>query len=288
MINHSFFASLPLSAKLFIAPAVVVFCLVVMSIMAYVGIAKQKAAIENMHSKRFAMYRASADLLVELTQVHEGMFRVMTWSQVGYADTRIEGAVVEQVARLKAVRATVATVLQRDSLLPEERVAYAGLDTPLAEYQMWCERVMDMANSDIATAAVYMGTAELKFTSLKTVLTRLADLEVQSSDEYFAQSLHAYRRTLLELLASIAAAIVIAGGTTYIITKMITRPVHRVVAELGSITDGQWDLTRRIPVESKDEIGSMTTRINSFVEKLQTLIQNLSNSTHHCHWHRPI
>jgi methyl-accepting chemotaxis protein len=278
MSKRRVFANLPLAAKLFIAPGVVMFCLVVMSIMAYVGIAKQKDAIENMHSKRFAMYRVSADLLVELTRVHEGMFRVMAWSQVGYADERIEAAEGEQLARLKKVRATVATILQRD-LLPEERAAYAGLDKPLADYEMWAQRVMDMANSDIATAAVYMGTAELKFTSLKDVLMRLAALEVQSSDEYFAQSLRTYRRTLFALLASITAAILIAVGTTYFITKQITHPIHRVVSELGAITDGRWDLTRRIPVESKDEISSMTTGINSFVEKLHTLIQKLSNST---------
>ena len=129
---------------------------------AYRSIAKQEHAIESMHTKRFAMYRSSTNLLVELTRVHEGMFRVMAWSQVGYSDDRIAAVVTEQTRRLDTVESTVHAVFERPYPLSEERNAYASLKRPLDDYRMWSQRVMDMASSDIATAAVYTGTAQLK------------------------------------------------------------------------------------------------------------------------------
>ena len=279
MKRSRFFAKLSLRSKFFIAPAVVLGCLVVVAGLAYVGLAKQRDALHELQVRRFAMYRASADLLRELTRVHEGMLRVMAWSQVGYSDDRINNEIAEQVARLDAGKATVQEVLARNDLLPAERAAYEGLAKPLADYRMWSQRVMDMANSDIATAAVYLGTAELKFTALKGVLTKLEDLEIRSSDRYYANAMTAYDHTILVLFVGIGCAVVIAVVTTFVVTGTISRPVNRVVAELSAITDGEWNLTRRIPIESSDEVAVMTAGINSFVEKLQSLIQKLAKST---------
>ena len=264
-IMKSYLSRLSLRAKFFVAPAVVLLCLCVVSILAYAGLAKQRDTIDEIHTRRFAMYKSSVDLLRGLSRVHEGMLRVMTWSSVGYSDQRINAEVADQVQRLDATKVSVKEVLARPYLLPEEASAYQGLDQPLTEYRMWCLRVMDMANSDMATAAVYLGTAELKFTALKGVLTKLEDLESQSNDRYYTSAMAVYRRTLFVLFLGIGCAVVVAIVTTVFMTRLITRRVNCVVSELAAITDGQWDLTRRIPVESNDEISVMTVGINSFI-----------------------
>jgi hypothetical protein len=179
--------------KLFIAPAVVVIFLVAIAVLAYVGVSRQRDAIDGMHGKRFAMFRASADLVLKLTRVNEGMLKVMTYSQVGYEEDRIEKVVAEQTERLERARKVIAEVLERPYLSADERAAFKGLETPFSEYRMWSLRVMDMASSDIATAAVYLGTAELKFKNLRDVLTKLEAQEVGLSDDYYAASQVAYR-----------------------------------------------------------------------------------------------
>ncbi len=50
-------------------------------------------------------------------------------------------------------------------------------------------------------------------------------------------------------------------------------------ASLKDVAEGEGDLTKRIPITSKDEIGELSHWFNLFVEKLQIMIQDISKSS---------
>jgi methyl-accepting chemotaxis protein len=52
------------------------------------------------------------------------------------------------------------------------------------------------------------------------------------------------------------------------IQKAITRPIIQVANALRDIAEGEGDLTRRLRVSSRDEIGELAKSFNSFVEKV--------------------
>jgi methyl-accepting chemotaxis protein len=62
------------------------------------------------------------------------------------------------------------------------------------------------------------------------------------------------------------------------ISDGITRPISRITTILHDIASGEGDLTRRIPVESKDEFGGLATDFNTFIGRVQEIVRNISNN----------
>lgn len=67
-----------------------------------------------------------------------------------------------------------------------------------------------------------------------------------------------------------------------IILKLVTTPLRRTAIELDAIIDEireqKGDLSRRIEVKSDNEIGSVVSGINEFVETLQTIMRQLKDN----------
>jgi methyl-accepting chemotaxis protein len=85
--------------------------------------------------------------------------------------------------------------------------------------------------------------------------------------------------------ATIAALVagVIAGGigllAIFLVSRAIAAPVARAAVMLGEIADGKGDLTRRMPVESNDEIGALALAFNRFVASLNRTMSEVRRST---------
>jgi methyl-accepting chemotaxis protein len=85
--------------------------------------------------------------------------------------------------------------------------------------------------------------------------------------------------------ATIAALVagVIGGGigllVVFLVSRAIAAPVARAAAMLGEIADGNGDLTRRMPVESEDEVGALAHAFNRFVSSLNKTMNDVRDST---------
>ncbi|WP_437126276.1 methyl-accepting chemotaxis protein [Noviherbaspirillum album] len=84
-------------------------------------------------------------------------------------------------------------------------------------------------------------------------------------------------------LISALVGAVIGGGIGLLVIFMISRaiaaPVARAAKMLGEIADGNGDLTRRMPVETEDEVGKLATAFNRFVTSLNRTIGDVKAST---------
>ena len=83
-------------------------------------------------------------------------------------------------------------------------------------------------------------------------------------------------------IASLVAGL-IGGGIgmfiIFLVSRAITAPVARAAVMLNEIADGNGDLTRRMAVESHDEIGELAEGFNRFVSSLNRTITSVRNST---------
>ena len=75
------------------------------------------------------------------------------------------------------------------------------------------------------------------------------------------------------------AGIILVIVSALIVNKSIGKPAKNASVRLGSIVDkienNKGDLTERIEVKTKDEIGQLANGINNFIESLQVLMQKL-------------
>ncbi|MGF1739828.1 methyl-accepting chemotaxis protein [Vibrio profundum] len=79
-----------------------------------------------------------------------------------------------------------------------------------------------------------------------------------------------------------AGVIFVIAGLVLIalLARSIVKPIKEVVVRLDDIASGEGDLTQRLDVKSKDEIGQLASGFNQFLEKLQTIISQVVDTTH--------
>ena len=93
-------------------------------------------------------------------------------------------------------------------------------------------------------------------------------------DFYFGQLKSLLRFAVVCLVLSIAIASLILIP----IIRTIVKPLNIVSKSINQIASGNADLTKRIEVKSKDEVGTVVEGFNNFSNKLQTILQNIRNS----------
>ena len=67
-------------------------------------------------------------------------------------------------------------------------------------------------------------------------------------------------------------------GFMFLVRVAMSRPINNVVSMLKDIAEGEGDLTKRIEVKSKDEIGELATWFNTFVDKIHGVIVQVAGS----------
>lgn len=86
------------------------------------------------------------------------------------------------------------------------------------------------------------------------------------------------RDLLINGLAFIAIVVISLFMIIIVIGSTIKR-IKQTVVKLQEMSDGQWNLTTRLDVVWKDELGDLAHCINMFVEKLQDIIRQLSGNS---------
>jgi len=70
----------------------------------------------------------------------------------------------------------------------------------------------------------------------------------------------------------IAAAFIIIFSVLLLITRSISKPINHLVIMLKDIAKGQGDLTKRLEVQRKDEIGELAGCFNEFIDQIQEIV----------------
>ena len=77
----------------------------------------------------------------------------------------------------------------------------------------------------------------------------------------------------------VGASVVVIGLIMFIVNKTVAGPARRASNDLGTILNeienGEGDLTKRLDVKTKDEVGQLVAGFNSFIEQLQRIMSKL-------------
>jgi methyl-accepting chemotaxis protein len=64
----------------------------------------------------------------------------------------------------------------------------------------------------------------------------------------------------------------------FLFSRVIFSPLKKLSEIIEEISEGKGDLTKRIPVRSKDEIGVISKNFNKFIESLNDMLVQINNS----------
>ncbi len=121
------------------------------------------------------------------------------------------------------------------------------------------------------------------------VLTRLQD-QLQQVAESQATMVQKSNNEVLEKRLSMETALINLRRTNLIapffvillaivgslvINRSVTRPLNLAVSRLGSIASGEGDLTQRLPVYSRDEVGQLAVCFNQFMDRQREMVSHI-------------
>lgn len=91
----------------------------------------------------------------------------------------------------------------------------------------------------------------------------------------FAQLEHLfYNAALITVLATLISAVVAYG-----LIQLLYRPITALKETIADLSSGDADLTRRLNIESNDELGEISHGVNLFIENLHQVMQEIQGTT---------
>ncbi|WP_456449033.1 methyl-accepting chemotaxis protein, partial [Hydrogenimonas sp.] len=89
---------------------------------------------------------------------------------------------------------------------------------------------------------------------------------------------HAANALIVQLVIMLIVDLIMLAILLVIISKTVVKPIGELNRRIKGLAHGEGDLTRRIGVQSNDEIGEMAHAINAFIEKVQEIIRSMKIS----------
>jgi methyl-accepting chemotaxis protein len=155
------------------------------------------------------------------------------------------------------------------------RRALAAAEPSLDAYVRQAEQFATVAFSDRPAALARLGEFQTAFKRLEEELAKVS--EVISADTTASQAAGDSAVAATKgLIAGIAVAgLVVLLVFAVVLTRSITRPLAQLVDLLRDIAEQGGDLTRRLTLERKDEIGEAARWFNAFIDKVHAIMQQV-------------
>jgi methyl-accepting chemotaxis protein len=88
-----------------------------------------------------------------------------------------------------------------------------------------------------------------------------------------------FEATVSSILLVILVLLITSAVIFITIQKLLTKPLKRIVAAMDDIASGEGDLTKRIEIDSNDELGQLSESFNAFVANIQNIISQCNTTT---------
>jgi len=80
----------------------------------------------------------------------------------------------------------------------------------------------------------------------------------------------------ITIIVFIAISLIMAFLLSFFIARAIIKPIVKISEGLKDIAHGEGDLTMRINIDSRDEVGELAGWFNQFIQKLQDMVKDIA------------
>ena len=136
-------------------------------------------------------------------------------------------------------------------------------------------------------------TAEPKFVEFGTANMKLDEdqekmfLQLENFENMIAKDVSSASASIVSgqkssFVASVVLAvlaILVAVFVIIVLNASVIRPLDKLVERVNNLTSGDGDLTKRIDIHTKDELGELASHVNTFIENVQRIIKEVKDAT---------
>lgn len=271
-----------IGAKVYLLLIVLLLALVVYSVLAITGLSGAKKSIDNLSDKYLKMeeYNEVVSKNVALLRMNS---YIMALSEYNVSAEELDATVKSLIEETQTTLDTMSTLAQEIGNVE----LIDDLDTYTVRVrEMWryVEKVaVEFAEGDAAeakklnTTITQMATSLEQYQSFYTqTLTSAAQTDAQSGASAVTLVLMVVPVVMIVLIVVEILVILVVRGSIVKPTQKATKHLNEIISGIES---GEGNLTERLTVKGQDEIGQLSSGINSFISQLQAIMLKLRNSS---------
>ena len=162
--------------------------------------------------------------------------------------------------------------------------AFDAYKSSFDDFLDYAEQIYDAGMAgDLQTLVMLVGTMSEKVIPVQSAEEKYDEVLLKEVSASTTRSAVQIQGTEIFNLAFLGLYIVVVVITALIVLFTIVKPARSAGRQLGAITDklnaNAGDLTERINVKSKDEVGQMVAGINQFMDQLQVLVKDMKSNS---------
>lgn len=162
----------------------------------------------------------------------------------------------------------------------KEKKLIAGYEAARKSWYQVSRKIVDGRISDTREGRrlsldLALGESKKKFEQMRDFLDQLTEWNLEMAQKEHDRSEKTASSAEAALLTILGAGILIGMLLAWLISKGITGPLSGAVEGLEDIAKGNGDLTRRLPVKNRDEVGALCENFNSFMDKMEAMIKEI-------------
>ena len=293
-----FLQNVPIRIKVLLAPLLLVAGLLILALLGVYGLTQQNATLKTIREDVIVRIRAVDDFALLSEEVQSDVFQIAVLQSMNLPVENILPIQDRLETRLSNLNILYGQMLIHWDLDAGEKEHLVQIKEPLDTFQQQAVQAARMVLDNRALGVQLVRSSTVSFGKLQAALDELRDHE---ETRIFQANQTARQRTqsLTNWIGiTIIAILLVAGSTTLISTRLITRPIRAMTELMTRLAAG--DLNIKVAERDRqDEIGTMARAVEVFrknaLEKetaemalqesrraLETLLGNLPGMAYRC------
>lgn len=167
---------------------------------------------------------------------------------------------------------------------PEEKALFSEYEQARQKWEKISREIVKACQSNKQqdqrrALKISLGQGKQKFEEMRDYINQLEEINLDIAKKLENQAAKSYLRQTILSISLIIIGIFLGLMLILIIRNSVAHPVKQMVNMIQDIAKGEGDLTGRLNIKSKDEIGEMAQWFNVFVDKLHNLISNIKQTS---------
>ncbi len=251
-----------------------------LAFMAVIGISSVVGLSKSSHGLQ-SIYENNTVPLVQLGEVLDGLYhaRALVITGMGADGSTAADVQFNQISKANEVLNKTWGAYKLAQVANGAKAQASTFDQAWLAYVESDAKVVTLARSgDYEAASSHMKTESAqRFDTARATLLKLMQLEKDHAKSSFEASSTAATFLNTAVLAMLALGLGIGGWLSYAITRSIIAPLNLMRATIGDV-EKTTDFSKRVPVDSADEVGQTARSFNELMAVLQASFSIVLNN----------
>lgn len=276
-----FLRNLKIRSKLLIGFGVMILIICISGLTSYKSIGNINKQLDNIFSIRMP----AINLLLEIDRDLQQLLvaeRSMIFANV--KSDAFNSLIKEYETNYKQARERWDKYKQIEGLSARELELINAYDNAHQEWSTISRQIVDGRIEDTRAGRrlaldLSLGEASKTFETMREQINKLTELTQEFATDSNEQSITIFKRAIATAISIIIVGILFGLIAAFFTARGITRPLQDAIDGLKDVAEGEGDLTKRLAIASKDEVGELAKWFNLFMERLQRIITQVATNT---------